>query len=138
MRPGDGEGISILGQEPVEVVMTDQRMPNDGGELRTRAAKPIRTSPPPLTGTRHSARWRRHNRGTSTVHHQALGASELQGIIRDAVERHELIAERRGCSQLQRKNEELMRAYSLSSPTPSPQVDIFIQGEQLIKHALAI
>jgi signal transduction histidine kinase len=109
------EGIDILRQEPVDVVMTDQRMPDmTGVELLCH----VRESHPDATRLLFTGYADIHavvdaiNQGNVYRYiTKPWEASELQVIIRDAIERHDLLAERqRLLAELQQKNDELTRA----------------------------
>jgi signal transduction histidine kinase len=109
------DGISILGQEDVAVVMTDQRMPEmTGVEL----LRHVRESHPDITRLLFTgyadvrAVIDAINRGSVYRYiTKPWDPDELHTIIRDAVERHDLVTERqRLIAQLERANEGLLRA----------------------------
>jgi signal transduction histidine kinase len=109
------EGISILAQEEVDVVMSDQRMPDmTGVELlhHVRETHPATTR---LLFTGYAdikAVIEAINRGNVYRYiTKPWDAAELQAVIRDAAERHDFIVERqRLLTELQEKNEELTRS----------------------------
>jgi signal transduction histidine kinase len=109
------EGIDILGQEDVDVVMSDQRMPDmTGVELlhHVRETHPATTR---LLFTGYAdikAVIEAINRGSVYRYiTKPWDAGELQAVIRDAAERHDFIVERqRLLAELQAKNDELTRS----------------------------
>jgi DNA-binding NtrC family response regulator len=91
------EGIDILAHEQVDVVMTDQSMPDMSGwscSITSAERTPTRRacwSPAMPTCSRH----RRHQRGRVYRYiTKPWEAGELQAVVRDAVERHDLVVER--------------------------------------------
>ena len=109
------EALKLLDSGPVDVVMTDQRMPEMAGvELLHR----IRETHPDairLLFTGYAdvrAVIDAINRGNVYRYiAKPWDPEELQAIVRDSVERHHLIAERkRLLAELQRTNEELLQA----------------------------
>ena len=109
------EGMDILGHEPVDVVMTDQRMPDmTGVEL----LHPVRESHPETTRLLFTgyadikAVIDAINAGSVYRYiTKPWDPDELHSIIRDAVERHDLLVERQQLlAELADKNEELTQA----------------------------
>src|SRR3954453_11098647 len=109
------EGLALLDQEPVHVVMTDQRMPGiTGVELleQVRAKHPD-TMRLMFTGYADiRAVVEAINRGNVYRYiTKPWDPDELMAIIHEACERYDLIAERRHLiTELGSKNEELIRA----------------------------
>ncbi len=109
------EGIEILAQEEVDVVMTDQRMPDMTGvellhhvrEVYPDTTRLLVTGYADLQGVIDAI-----NEGNVYRYiTKPWEAGELQMVVRDAVERHDLVVERqRLLAQLERQNEELTRA----------------------------
>jgi len=109
------EGIGILAQETVDVVMTDQRMPEMTGvellhhvrETHPDAIRLLFTGYADIRAVIDAI-----NRGSVYRYiTKPWDPDELQSIIRDAVERHDLIEERqRLLAELERSNEELRAA----------------------------
>src|SRR3989475_5024152 len=108
------EGIGILAQEPVDVVMTDQRMPEMTGvellhhvrETHPDAIRLLFTGYADIRAVIDAI-----NRGSVYRYiTKPWHPDELQAVVRDAVERHDLIAERqRLIPELERAKEELVR-----------------------------
>src|SRR5947208_1087714 len=114
------EGIGILAQEAIDVVMTDQRMPEMTGVEMLHHVRETHPDAIRLLFTGYAdirAVIDAINRGS--VHRyitKPWDPDELQSIIRDAVERHDLIEERqRLLAELERSNEELRAASELKS-----------------------
>src|SRR5947207_303586 len=109
------EGIGILAQEAIDVVMTDQRMPEMTGvellhhvrETHPDAIRLLFTGYADIRAVIDAI-----NRGSVYRYiTKPWDPDELQSIIREACERYDLIAERnRLLSQLQAKNAELQAA----------------------------
>jgi len=109
------EGIRLLGQEPVDVVMTDQRMPDMTGVELLHHVRETHPDTIRLLFTAYAdikAVIDAVNQGSVYRYiTKPWEVGELQTVIRDAVERHDLLVERqRLLAQLARKNEELTRA----------------------------
>lgn len=125
------EGIGILAQEPVDVVMTDQRMPEMTGvellhhvrETHPDAIRLLFTGYADIRAVIDAI-----NRGSVYRYiTKPWDPDELQSIIRDAVERHDLIEERqRLLAELERSNEEL-RAANAALAQASELKSSFIQ-----------
>src|SRR6184192_3886102 len=108
------EGIGILAQETVDVVMTDQRMPEMTGvevlhrvrETHPDAIRLLFTGYADLRAVIDAI-----NRGNVYRYiAKPWNPDELQAVVRDAVERHDLIAERqRLITELEQANAELVR-----------------------------
>src|SRR5438445_7413122 len=108
------EALEIVDREPVDVVMTDQRMPGiTGVELleQVRAKNPdamrlLFTGYADIRAVIDAI-----NRGNVYRYiTKPWDPDELQAVVRDAVERHDLIAERqRLITELERANAELVR-----------------------------
>ena len=111
-RPSDG--IALLDRQPVDVVMTDQRMPGmTGVEVLHR----VRETHPDAIRLLFTGYADLHavidaiNRGNVYRYiAKPWNPDELQAVVRDAVERHDLIAERqRLITELEQANAELVR-----------------------------
>ena len=121
------DAMSILGKERVHVVMTDQRMPQMSGVELLQRARETQPDAMRLLFTGYAdvrAVIDAINRGNVYRYiTKPWDPDELHGIIRDAVERHDLLAERqRLLGDLQRANDnlraanaELVRASQLKS-----------------------
>ena len=108
------EAIGILGQQPVDVVMTDQRMPGMSGVELLHQVRVTHPDAMRLLFTGYAdirAVIDAINRGNVYRYiTKPWDPDELQAVVRDAVERHDLIAERqRLITELERANEELVR-----------------------------
>ncbi|TMA36527.1 MAG: hybrid sensor histidine kinase/response regulator [Deltaproteobacteria bacterium] len=109
------EAISILQEGPVDVVMTDQRMPEMTGVELLHHVRETQPDTVRLLFTGYAdvrAVIDAINRGNIYRYiTKPWDPEDLQVVVRDAVERHDLIAERqRLLGELQRTNEELIRA----------------------------
>ena len=112
---GATDGMHILGKEPIDVVMTDQRMPEMSGVELLHHAREKQPDAVRLLFTGYAdirAVIEAINRGNVYRYiTKPWDPDELHGIIRDAVERHDLIVERqRLLADLQRANNELLAA----------------------------
>jgi signal transduction histidine kinase len=137
------EGIAILDQQPVEVVMTDQRMPGMSGvEVLHR----VRESHPDATRllftgyTDIRAVIDAINRGSVYRYiAKPWNPDELQAVVRDAVERHDLIAERqRLITELERANEELVRINAELAATSTLKSNFIQAATHELRTPLAI
>src|SRR2546422_1929483 len=109
------DAIGILGEQPVDVVMTDQRMPGMTGvellhhvrETHPDAIRLLFTGYADIRAVIDAI-----NRGNVYRYiTKPWDPDELHTIIRDAAERHDLIVERQQLlAQLERANEDLRRA----------------------------
>ena len=109
------EAMAILQERPVDVVMTDQRMPEMTGVELLHHVRETQPDTVRLLFTGYAdvrAVIDAINRGSIYRYiTKPWDPEDLQVIVRDAVERHDLIAERqRLLAELRRANEELMRA----------------------------
>src|SRR5438552_4649514 len=109
------EAISILQEGPVDVVMTDQRMPEMTGVELLHHVRETQPDTVRLLFTGYAdvrAVIDAINRGNIYRYiTKPWDPEDLQVVVRDAVERHDVIAERqRLLGELQRTNEELIRA----------------------------
>ena len=109
------DGMSILGSEAVDVVMTDQRMPDMTGVELLHHVRDTYPNVTRLLFTGYAdlkAVIDAINQGSVYRYvTKPWDAGELQAIIRDAAERHDFIVERQVLlDELARKNEELTRA----------------------------
>src|SRR3989440_5010897 len=108
------EGLAMLDREPVHVVMTDQRMPDITGVELLQQVREKHPDAMRLLFTGYAdirAVIDAINRGNVYRYiAKPWDPEELQAVVRDAVERHDLIAERqRLIAALQQANEELGR-----------------------------
>ena len=108
------DAIGILGEQPVDVVMTDQRMPGMTGVELLHQVREMHPDAMRLLFTGYAdirAVIDAINRGNVYRYiTKPWDPDELQAVVRDAVERHDLIAERqRLITELERANEELVR-----------------------------
>jgi signal transduction histidine kinase len=109
------EAIGMLGEQPIDVVMSDQRMPEMTGvellhqvsETYPDAIRLLFTGYADIRAVIDAI-----NRGSVYRYiTKPWDPDELQTVVRDAVERHDLIVERqRLVTELERANEELVRA----------------------------
>src|SRR5262249_27757773 len=111
---GASEGIALLDQTPVDVVMTDQRMPGMTGVELLHRVRETHPDAMRLLFTGYAdirAVIEAINRGNVYRYiAKPWDPVELQAVVRDAVERHRLIAERqRLIAELERANEHLVR-----------------------------
>src|SRR5205807_5932908 len=109
------EGLAALATEPVEVVMTDQRMPGMSGIELLHRARDARPDVVRLLFTGYSdihAVIDAINKGNVYRYiSKPWHPDELMAVIRDAVSLHDLVSERnRLLRVLQQKNEELSAA----------------------------
>src|SRR5438552_18556035 len=109
------EAMAILQERPVDVVMTDQRMPEMTGVELLHHVRETQPDTVRLLFTGYAdirAVIDAINRGSVYRYiTKPWDPDELQSIIRDAVERHDLIEERqRLLAELERSNEELRAA----------------------------
>ena len=109
------EAMSILDARPVDVVMTDQRMPEMTGVELLHHVRETQPDTVRLLFTGYAdvrAVVDAINRGNVYRYiTKPWDPDELQGIVRDAVERRTLVAERqRLLGELKHANEELVRA----------------------------
>jgi len=109
------EAMSILRDRPIDVVMTDQRMPEMTGVELLHHVRETQPDTVRLLFTGYAdvrAVIDAINRGNIYRYiTKPWDPEDLQVIVRDAVERHDLIAERqRLLGELQRTNDELLRA----------------------------
>jgi signal transduction histidine kinase len=109
------EGLAVLEREPVQVVMTDQRMPEMTGVELLEQARAKRPEAMRLLFTGYAdvrAVVDAINRGNVYRYiNKPWDPDELMAIIREACDRYDLLAERRQLmDELQAKNAELERA----------------------------
>jgi signal transduction histidine kinase len=109
------EAIGILGRQPVDVVMSDQRMPEMSGVELLHRVRDTHPDAMRLLFTGYAdirAVIDAINRGSIYRYiTKPWDPTELQTVVRDAVERHNLIVERqRLITELERMNAELRRA----------------------------
>src|SRR5947207_2759923 len=109
------EGIGILAQEAIDVVMTDQRMPEMSGVEFLHHVRETHPDAIRLLFTAHAdvrAVVEAINRGSVYRYiAKPWDPDELQSIVRDAVERHDLIEERqRLLADLERSNADIRAA----------------------------
>src|SRR5437660_94492 len=108
------DALALLQQEEVHIVMTDQRMPGMTGVEFLRQVRGQHPDAIRLLFTGYAdikAVIDAINRGNVYRYiTKPWDPDELQAVVRDAVERHDLIAERqRLITELERANEELVR-----------------------------
>ena len=88
-----GDALVILNREIVDVVMTDQRMPEMSGvEFLSKSARATSRRDPAAVYRlcRHPRGDRRDQSGQClSLYHQAVGSGELQTVIREACERRD-------------------------------------------------
>jgi len=109
------QALSILQERPVDVIMTDQRMPEMTGVELLHHVRQTQPDTVRLLFTGYAD----VRAVIDAINHGNIyryitkpwDPEDLQVVVRDAVERHDLIAERqRLLGELQRTNEELVRA----------------------------
>src|SRR3989442_9053452 len=123
------EAMSILGERPVDVVMTDQRMPEMTGVELLHHVRESQPDTVRLLFTGYAdvrAVVDAINRGSIYRYiTKPWDPEDLQVIVRDAVERHDLIAERqRLLAELRRANAGPMRAHRELAATSEPKAKL--------------
>src|SRR5437867_9377372 len=109
------DGLKILGEQPVHVVLTDQRMPEMTGVEFLRHLREVYPDTVRLLVTGYAdirAVIDAINEGNVYRYiTKPWEPEELQAVVRESVERYDLISERRRLmEELKAKNEELQRA----------------------------
>jgi signal transduction histidine kinase len=115
--PSGAEAIALLEKNDVEVILTDQRMPGMPGDVLLRQARQLKPDTVRMLFTGYAdiqAVINAVNEGHIFRYIlKPWDSAELEGIIRQGVEQHDLLAERRRLiAELQAANAQLVEANS--------------------------